>query len=162
LNILIIEDEKDLVADYKYFLELNGHHVTEAFSGEEGLEKFHTLSQKQNPPFIVVLDYHLPKKDGMQVAKEMLDSNPKQRIIFASAYVEDTLRESITKLGQIVELLQKPFSLKTLNDTINDKEIYADLEKLNVDIKNLKDVEPTHAQIRDYLELMKKSQSHNN
>jgi response regulator RpfG family c-di-GMP phosphodiesterase len=98
----------------------------------------------------------------MQVAKEMLDSNPKQRIIFASAYVEDTLRESITKLGQIVELLQKPFSLKTLNDTINDKEIYADLEKLNVDIKNLKDVEPTHVQIRDYLELMKKSQSHNN
>ena len=160
LNVLVIEDEKDLVAEYKYFLEINGHHVTDAFSGEEGLEKFHALSQKQKPPFdVVILDYQLPKKNGVQVAKDMLNSNPKQRIIFASAYVEETLRESIKELGHIVELLQKPFTLKTLNDTINDREIYAELEKLNVDIANLKDVEPTHAQIRDYLELMKKSQN---
>ena len=160
MNILVIEDEKDLVIEYKYFLELNGHHVTDALSGEEGIEKFNASLQKQNTPFdIIILDYQLPKKNGIQVAKEILKSNPKQRIIFASAYVEVTLRESIKELNQIVELLQKPFSLNTLNNVIQDKELYTELEKLNVDIAYLKDVEPTHAQIRDYLELLKKTQN---
>ncbi|MDQ3967915.1 MAG: hypothetical protein M3275_05910 [Thermoproteota archaeon] len=37
---------------------------------------------------VVILDYKMPKKDGLRVAKEILDMNPEQRIIFASAYVE--------------------------------------------------------------------------
>ena len=54
--------------------------------------------------------------------------------------------------------MQKPFPLQTLVDTIEDKEIFEELEKLNVDIKNLKELEPTHAQVRDYLEALKKIQ----
>jgi hypothetical protein len=54
--------------------------------------------------------------------------------------------------------MQKPFTLQMLLDTIEDKEIYHELEKLNVDIKNLKELDPTHAQIRDYLEALKKIQ----
>jgi len=72
--------------------------------------------------------------------------------------VEDTLRESIKILKQVVELLQKPFSLQSLLNVIEDTSVYEELEKLNVDIKNLKDIEPTHAQITTYLELMKKLQ----
>jgi len=83
---------------------------------------------------------------------------PKQRIIFASAYVQETLIDSITSLKQIVELLQKPFTLQAMIDTIEDKEIYAELEKLNVTIRNLKVLNPTHAQIRDYLNALKQLQ----
>jgi len=100
----------------------------------------------------------MPKKDGLEVAKDILSLVPKQRIIFASAYVENTLKDSIKNLKQIVETMQKPFSLQALADTIVDKEIYHELEKLNVDIKNLKELEPTHAQVRDYLYALKKIQ----
>ena len=54
--------------------------------------------------------------------------------------------------------MQKPFGLQALIDTVEDKEIYQDLEKLNVDIKNLKELNPSHAQIRDYLEALQKLQ----
>ena len=50
----------------------------------------------------------MPKINGMEVAKEILAVNPHQRIIFASAYVKETLVDSIQQLNQIVELLQKP------------------------------------------------------
>jgi response regulator RpfG family c-di-GMP phosphodiesterase len=100
----------------------------------------------------------MPKKNGMDVATEILSIVPKQRIIFASAFVENTLKDSIKNLKQIIELMQKPFSLQMLVDTIEDKEIYYELEKLNVDIKNLKELEPTHAQVRDYLDALKKIQ----
>ncbi len=64
----------------------------------------HTPSSSSNssllfsppPPYdAVVLDYRMPKKDGLGAAKEILALNPSERIIFASAYVDETLRESI-------------------------------------------------------------------
>jgi len=158
VKILIVEDEKDLLEEYKIFLELHNHTVFPTITGQSALEiydkELHN-SEISSPFDIVILDYQLPDQTGMDIAKIILDKQPKQRILFASAYVEGTLKESIKTLNQIVELLQKPFSLKSLLKIIEDTHIFEELEKLNVDIKNLKDVEPTHAQIRDYLAILK-------
>ncbi|MFQ5497060.1 MAG: response regulator [Nitrosopumilus sp.] len=158
MKILIVEDEVDLLEEYKIFLESNDHNVTLEMDGESGLKTYFSDFSIENGSSydIVILDYQLSGKNGMQVASEILAKNPKQRILFASAYVEDTLKESIKTLKQIVELLQKPFGLQTLLNVIEDTSTYQELEKLNVDIKNLKDLEPTHSQIATYLDIMKK------
>jgi CheY-like chemotaxis protein len=45
-----------------------------------------------NPSLDAVdLDHKMPKKDGMDVAKEILAVNPYQRIIFASAHTMEFL-----------------------------------------------------------------------
>ncbi len=64
----------------------------------------------------------MPKKDGLQVAKEILEINPNQRIIFASAYVRETLGASVKELKREIKAIQKPFSMSALIDTIEDKE----------------------------------------
>ena len=88
-------------------------------------------------PFdVVVLDYKMPGKDGMEVAREILDLNPGQRIIFASAYVQDTLEDSVKQLKRVVELLQKPFEIQALIDTIEDKEVYQELKKIMIKIRS--------------------------
>ena len=164
MKLLIAEDEPDLLTQYKTILEEANHQIVSAEDGEIAIslysEEFDKMSgdDAQLPFDAVVLDYQMPNKNGLDVAKEILAMCPKQRIIFASAYVQETLADSITNLKQIVELLQKPFGLQALIDTIEDKEIYQDLEKLNVDIKNLKELNPSHAQIRDYLEALQKLQ----
>ena len=166
LKILIAEDEPDLLFQYKTILEEGNHQVVIAEDGEIGVSLYFQELDKLSPedasnqiPFdVVILDYQMPNKNGLDVAKEILAVCPKQRIIFASAYVQETLADSIVNLKQIVELLQKPFGLQALIDTIEDKEIYQDLEKLNVDIKNLKELNPSHAQIRDYLDALQKLQ----
>jgi len=158
MEILIVEDEIDLVEEYKIFLETHHHTVTTALDGESGLKEYFSKFDENSdtPPFdVVILDYQLPGKNGMDVCSESLIKCPKQRVLFASAYVEDTLRESIKTLKQIVELLQKPFSLDMLLKIIEDESTYDELEKLNVDIKNLKDLEPSHSQITTYLDIMK-------
>ena len=86
---------------------------------------------------VVVLDYKMPGRDGMEVAKEILKINPHQRIIFASAYVIDTLREAVKKLNRVVELLQKPFTLEAFVNTIEDKEAYEGLRTLMVNIRHI-------------------------
>ena len=168
MKILIAEDEPDLREQYKEFLEQNNHQVITTKDGEECVSVFTSENKKwllkkddtdTDSPFdAVILDYQMPKKNGLEVAKDVLSIAPKQRVIFASAYVENTLKDSIKNLKQIVETMQKPFALQALVDTIEDKEIYRELEKLNVDIKNLKELEPTHAQVRDYLDGLKKIQ----
>ena len=49
---------------------------------------------------VVILDYKMPGMNGMDVAKEILAVNPHQRIIFASAYVKETLQESVKELNK--------------------------------------------------------------
>ena len=56
----------------------------------------------------------MPKKNGIDAAKEILGKNPKQRIIFASAYDIDSLLNVSEKIKKSVEILSKPFSLSTL------------------------------------------------
>ena len=82
----------------------------------------------------VVLDYRIPGKNGLQVAKEILKLNPEQRIIFASAYVKETLEDSVKELKTVVELMQKPFDADVLVDTIEDKEAQ---EGVKILIRNL-------------------------
>lgn len=160
MRILVADDEPDLLSQFKMVLEDKGHTVITAQDGESCVKEYSKEYAKrpENTFDAVVLDYSMPKMNGLEVAKEILGLSPSQRIVFASAYVQETLVDSIKNLKQIVELLQKPFSLQDLIDTIEDKTIYDDLAKLNVNIQNLKDLNPSHAQIRDYLDALRKLQ----
>jgi len=171
MKILIAEDEEDIALVYEKALETRMHEVVVTFNGEDCLktyhDKFHYMkfptltspcrySMNISPFDVLLLDYRLPDMNGMEVAKEILAVNPHQRIIFASAYVKETLQESVKQLHQIVELIQKPFEIIKLIDTIEDYEVYDELKKLNVDIDVVKAANPTHEQIIDLLERLRK------
>jgi CheY-like chemotaxis protein len=116
-------------------------------------------SSSLSPFDAVILDYRMPGKDGMEVAKEILELNPKQRIIFASAYVKETLEDAVKQLKQVVELMQKPFDAEVLVDTIEDKEVHDGIIKLMTNLKQTKDLEePTWEQMRDLFEGLRKIQ----
>ena len=170
-RILIAEDDGDTALTYKAALEKAGYEVIAVDNGEDCakayIEEFQKLriskagdpintSTHWNQPFeAVILDYRMPQMNGMEVAKEILAVNPHQRIIFASAYIEETVRESVKELEQVVELLQKPFPNSQLLETISDKHIYDQLRNYNINIKALKNAELTHEQLMEIFRLMK-------
>jgi len=58
-------------------------------------------------PFdLIILDYRMPKKNGVEVAQSILSRVPNQRILLASAYSHELTG---SKLNPNVELLHKPF-----------------------------------------------------
>jgi DNA-binding NtrC family response regulator len=129
--------------------------------------------QYYSPFDAVVLDYRMPGKDGLHVAKEILDLNPEQRIIFASAYVKETLEDSVKELKTVVELMQKPFDADILVDTIEDKESKEGVKILmrNLTYMNRKtenddgdnsgqsdQIEPSLEQLKDLFEGLRKIQ----
>jgi CheY-like chemotaxis protein len=105
MRILVAEDEEDIKTIYYMSLVERGHKVILTSDGEECLMVYRQKLQEHQEHHhnektsslsyfdVVILDYKMPKKDGLQAAKEILDINPEQRIIFASAYVRETLVE---------------------------------------------------------------------
>lgn len=173
LNILIAEDEIDIAALYKTVLEKRNHKATITTNGEDCLNAYHEVYQSnrfsssqqlspesepihrsKSPSFdVVVLDCKMPQMNGIEVAKEILAVNPHQRIIFTSAYIKDTVIDSIKNLKQSMkESVQKPFEIKRLVDLIEDKMVYQELRRLSIDIDIIKAVKPTHEEISDLLE----------
>ncbi|HKZ61432.1 MAG TPA: response regulator [Nitrososphaera sp.] len=187
MRILIAEDEYAISMQYQIVLEERGHEVTITDNGEECLKVYmnsllstsdHSLAtsaasidsfdtrdivsfiHETHPPFdIVVLDYKMPKKDGLETAQAILDLCPNQRIMFASAYTIQTLTEAVKSLHKIVELLQKPFDLEYFVDSVEDKVLYEQLERLNVRVRELRDFNVTNPQLIDLLTEVKKLQS---
>jgi CheY-like chemotaxis protein len=161
LEILVAEDHPDTARVYKMTLEDRGHWVTMATDGEDCLKIYHEVYQKvilhSNPkehvqPFdVVLLDYKMPKINGIEVAREILTVNSRQRIVLASAYLQDTLIKSLQQLKQIVEILNKPFSQQELLDTVENAEIYSELKELDVDVETLKGANLTNEQLRDLI-----------
>jgi CheY-like chemotaxis protein len=160
MHVLIAEDEKDLSDQYVVVLEEKGHKVTVSANGDECLqiyriEESENKSDDDSPPFdAVILDYQMPIKNGLETAKEILQINPRQRIIFASGFVQETFFESVKSLKHITEIMKKPFTLQALIDTLEDKEIYSKLEQLNVDVAAIKELNPSHAQIQSYFDVL--------
>jgi two-component system, chemotaxis family, chemotaxis protein CheY len=92
MKILIAEDERGILTQYRLALEGRDHHVVTTANGEECLNVYMAELKKQAPPFdAVVLDHRMP---GMEVAKRILTATPSQRIIFASAYINNMLIDS--------------------------------------------------------------------
>lgn len=179
LNILIAEDELDIAALYKAVLEKRNHKATITTNGEDCLKAYHEVYQRnrfnsgqqlssQSEPIdksrnhsfdVVVLDCKMPQMNGIEVAKEILAVNPHQRIIFASAYTKDTVLDSIKYLKQsMMESVQKPFEIKRLVDLIEDKLMYQELIRLNIDVDIIRAIKPTHEEISDLLVRLKGAQ----
>ena len=97
----------------------------------------------------------MPDRNGLEIAKEILAINPRQRIIFVSAYVRQTLSISIKKFNLPVELLQKPVSNKVLIETIEDSAIYEELRNLKFDIETIRKAEFRHEQLTRFLYFLK-------
>ena len=167
MKILIAEDEIGIGETYQVVLESRGHEVTVTHDGIKCLKVYRdAISQldndsqeylEKNPPFdVVILDYFMPRLDGLQAAKLILSANKHQRIILASAYVKSILEESVKLLQMVVELLEKPFELEVLVSIVEDKKVHNELKKINEKVKEIND--PEVKQLKELLQSVKKTQ----
>ncbi|KKK73217.1 hypothetical protein LCGC14_2896040 [marine sediment metagenome] len=96
MRILVAEDSESFALLYKTTLEKRGHSVTIAKDGNDCIYKYTDAQQNfgnGKPPFdLVILDHKMPRMLGTDVAKEILDLNPKQRIMFVTGHVKEMMK----------------------------------------------------------------------
>ncbi|WP_368029362.1 response regulator transcription factor [Arcobacter sp. s6] len=112
LNILYIEDEKNIRLNIKKTLELFCENV---FDAESVLNAKEILTNQRID--IIISDINLPDKSGIDFVKEIRISDKTIPIILLSAYTDKEFLLEATKL-KLVDYLTKPINFKDLNDAL--------------------------------------------
>jgi DNA-binding response OmpR family regulator len=113
-KIIVVDDSEVLRKIITFNLKTSGYDVIEASNGKEGLEKI--LSEK---PDLVCLDIMMSIMDGFTVLKELKGIDIKIPIIVLTAKGGESDEETALSLGA-KKVLTKPFSPKSLIDTVNE------------------------------------------
>lgn len=114
MRILVAEDSPSFALLYKNALEKRGHTVIIAKDGNDCIYKYMDSIQSDGQVIteklydLVILDHQMPRMQGTDVAKEILDLNPKQRIMFVTGHVKEMMK-GVNEIGEKIELIQKPF-----------------------------------------------------
>jgi heavy metal response regulator len=108
MRILVVEDEKKVSSFIKRGLEEESYTVETANDGEEG------LSQATEKLFdLIVLDWMLPKKDGLTVVKELRAKKIMTPVLMLTA--KDSLEDIVAGLDSgSDDYLTKPFAFAEL------------------------------------------------
>ncbi len=108
LNVLYVEDDKNLLDEISDILKDFFASVTTAIDGFDGFEKYNNYKDKNNYYFdLVITDINMPHKDGLSMIKDIMQINSRQMVIVVSAYNES---ERLIKLIQegIDNFIMKP------------------------------------------------------
>ena len=84
-----------------------------ASNGDEAVKMYKDFTEK---PDIIILDYRMPIKNGIDALKEILQIDKESKVIFASA--DRTIKQEVYSCGAL-GFLNKPFSQKKLINTVN-------------------------------------------
>jgi AmiR/NasT family two-component response regulator len=103
MRVLVAEDETIIRLDLRALLERAGFEVcAEARDGEEAVE----LARSELPD-VAVLDVKMPKVDGIEAARRILEERPIP-IVMLTAYGQDELVQRAAEVG-VFGYLVKPF-----------------------------------------------------
>jgi len=105
--VLIIEDDTNFAKALLEFTRKNGYKGIVAVRGDQGIE----MAQKYNP-IAILLDIHLPIKDGWEVMEQLKNNSATKHIPVHIMSSVEAKRESITKGA--VDFINKPVAIEQM------------------------------------------------
>ena len=115
-NILIIEDDAPLQEAYSFILKADGHDITSAYNGKEGL-----ALATADVYDIILLDLHMPVMDGWEFLKAYQPHlTPQTKIILFSNMVEQDTQKQAKELGVYRSILKSSMTPSAMLALITD------------------------------------------
>ena len=120
-TILVVEDEELLLIAVRSLLEAKGYKV---MSAQDGVEAIEVYKKHICEIALVLTDMGLPLMNGIDEFKKLREINPDAKIIFASGYLEPSVKAELLENGAN-GFLNKPYMsdqvLKILRKTLDNK-----------------------------------------
>jgi DNA-binding response OmpR family regulator len=110
-RILLVDDEQSIQTLLSYPLRKEGYHVTSALDGNEALQRF-----DEGRFDLVVLDLMLPRRDGVEVCRE-LRSRSQVPIIMLTAKGSESDKVAGLEVGAD-DYITKPFSMREFRSRV--------------------------------------------
>src|SRR5579884_4222944 len=107
-SVLIVDDEVEIRESLQALLELEGYEVQTAGDGEEGLARI-----AEHPFDLVLLDFALPGRSGLDILREIRVQDPVLSVIMVTAY--GTVENAVNALQSgAANFIQKPWDNEKL------------------------------------------------
>lgn len=114
-TILIVDDEEIIREVTGEILEESGANALFACDGHEALDCYR---EHGNSIHIVLLDLMMPRMNGFETYVGLQQMDPKAKVIFSSANLEDAIAEGKIAVNE-VGLLPKPYGEEKLIQTLS-------------------------------------------
>jgi CheY-like chemotaxis protein len=106
MKVLIVDDEKNIREPLGEYLTGEGHEVTIATHGQEGIERF-----KAGDFDLVFMDIKMPGIDGIETFRHMKQMKPRAKVVVMSGMTDGITFDRAASIapGSIEAFLPKPF-----------------------------------------------------
>jgi adenylate cyclase len=142
--VLLVDDEPDTVRLVRKILQADGCQVIEAGDGEEALALYHTAH-----PDLILLDIILPHRDGIDILREIRQTDPHTGIIMVSALTSERMTIDAMLAGAD-DYISKPFPLREMRVRIRQVLDKTSLRRRNADLQA--ELDRANARIRELVE----------
>jgi two-component system chemotaxis response regulator CheY len=108
-KILIVDDSSFARNNMRIIVEKGGHEIAGlAEDGEQAVSLYKNLN-----PDLVMLDYLMVGKSGMEVLKELIQHDPDAKIIMVSGLGDSTIEDDALEAGAKI-FVRKPYAQKNI------------------------------------------------
>jgi len=104
-TVLLAEDDESVRNMVLELLQNFGYKVIVAVDGEDAVQKYR---ESREPVQLLLFDVIMPKKSGKEAYEEISEIEPAIKVIFASGYASDTVRQKAL-VSDNVMLISKPY-----------------------------------------------------
>ncbi|MDY7226066.1 response regulator [Hyalangium rubrum] len=111
-RILVVDDEESLRITLAANLELEGHEVVEASTGEEALRLV-----RERPVDVVLADIRMPGLHGVELNRHLRREQPGLPVVLMTAFAQESLVGDALAEG-VFTVLPKPFDVEHLLSTL--------------------------------------------
>jgi signal transduction histidine kinase/ActR/RegA family two-component response regulator len=118
-RILLIDDDALLLNSLRDALAREGHEVTTADAGKQGVEIFMAAQRAGRPFPVVITDLGMPHFDGRAVASAIVAAAPGTPVLMLTGWGQ-RLAESPNPPADVVAVLSKPPKLSELRQKLAD------------------------------------------
>lgn len=116
INLLVIEDNKDLVVTMKKYFEENTN-IRIAYEAYDGEEAMRIIQAKKDEYDLILLEPLIPKKDGLTILEFLKEKKISKKSIILGSYKDMDILKRTRELNVAYYML-KPFELGVLEKRI--------------------------------------------
>ncbi len=129
IRILLVDDDRGILATVTKFLESCGYEVFAFESGQAAIREISNIK-----PNIAIIDMRMPEIWGMDLLSEIKKYDPNIYVIMITAYgTVDSIIEALRR--RVDDFLLKPFKIQDLESALLRAQRYIELREENLRLK---------------------------
>ncbi|MBI1805682.1 MAG: response regulator [Ignavibacteria bacterium] len=147
IRILLVEDNKDFAKLVQVYLQRFEKDRFEVTWKENYAETMAELKSHQNNFDIILMDYFLPGKNGLEITRELLEKRFRIPVVFLTVNKDFDLALDVMKLGVddylVKEEISSPVLPKTVLNVVEKHRLKTQLAELEISQQRLKAIRDT-------------------